>query len=396
MFVKKLVLTFACVACCVAEAARPAAAADELCRLNVPVELTGKLRYIVSNALTHERLFVCDTLPEPLSRSWHIEKGLTVGGTTYRLNIGADLAARVEQLMGKNVVVAGDLLLDTLTVREVKLYQPGSIKKTVNVEIRGTLHWNKGLRCLSPEFEVLAGGVCREAAWFELDFGANPQLRTLARSLDGQTVIVRGVRQGPGILGESILVTSLKTDDITYVRETVTVEITGRLRQQRELLWLGPRPMDCQPENFLRRIRPVYRISAVGKTYELDVSARPELQQVLPSLCDRSVIVTGTLDGEVVRVTSLKADPEEVLLHGTLRRQPGEGKSNPPVIVWEVVADGKVYPVEFVTEEMKAQALRLAGQPVVIHGTRKGSAVLVTELRSAVLAVQELEGLFVK
>jgi hypothetical protein len=302
MLWKNVMLTFACVACCVAGNA-PAARADVTCLPPVQVvEMVGKLQYIISDAITHERLFVCDTLPQPFCKSWSVQKGLTVRGTTYGLLIPANLGNRIEQLMGKEVVLSGDLLLDKLSVREVKPHEPGSIKRTVHVEIRGTLHWNRGLRCLSPEFEVVAGGICSEACAYALDFGANRELRTLAQSLDGQTVIVHGVQQEAGINAPSILVSSLQKGDLTYVRETIAVEI-----------------------------------------------------------------------------------------HGTLRRLPGEGKSIPPMISWQVEVDGTAYPLQLTTADMRKWATLLEGGRVVIRGTLKGGVVTVTELQAAVLALEDHE-----
>ena len=93
----------------------------------VKVEMTGKLRCVVTHWYTGEILFVTDTIPANPSRSWALYTGLTIDGRTYLLDAGGNKAlarqlAPTAKLLGQWAQVRGTLGKgDRLTVTSFSL-----------------------------------------------------------------------------------------------------------------------------------------------------------------------------------------------------------------------------------------------------------------------------------
>jgi hypothetical protein len=87
----------------------------------VSVEIKGKLRCVVTHWYTGEVLFVTDTMPTSVSRSWALYTGVTIDGRTYLLDHGGNkalarqLAPRAE-LLGQWAEVRGPLQGDRVLV----------------------------------------------------------------------------------------------------------------------------------------------------------------------------------------------------------------------------------------------------------------------------------------
>ncbi len=129
---------------------------------------------------------------------------LTVDGKTYVVNFGVnrDLWHVAAPLDGHTAIVSGTLDGDMVHATAIK-GDPDYLHQTITVQVRGTLVWNRGLRCLSPEFALTAG-----ADGFGLHF-ASEDLRKLAHQLQGQTVTVTGTLSENTPLGKIITVTAL-------------------------------------------------------------------------------------------------------------------------------------------------------------------------------------------
>jgi hypothetical protein len=80
----------------------------------IKVEMTGKLRCVVTQWNTGEILFVTDTVPANPSRSWALHTGLTIDGRTYLLDAGGNKALARQlvptaKLLGQWAEVRGTL-----------------------------------------------------------------------------------------------------------------------------------------------------------------------------------------------------------------------------------------------------------------------------------------------
>jgi hypothetical protein len=93
----------------------------------VQVEMTGKLRCVVTQWDTGKVLFVTDIMPTNPSRSWALYSGLTIDGRTYLLDAGGNKALARQliptaKLLGQWAAVRGTLVKgDRVTVTSFNL-----------------------------------------------------------------------------------------------------------------------------------------------------------------------------------------------------------------------------------------------------------------------------------
>jgi hypothetical protein len=147
---------------------------------------------------------------------------LTVDGKTYVVDFGVnhDLWHIATALDGHRAIVSGTLEGDMVHATAIK-GDPDYVHEKVTVEVRGELVWNRGLRCLAPEFSLVVG-----EDGFGLNF-ASDDLRKLARELRGQIVIVTGTLSENTPSGKLITVTALKVDDTSNMPQTRLAESTA-------------------------------------------------------------------------------------------------------------------------------------------------------------------------
>ena len=160
------------------------------------------------------------------------------------------------------------------------------------------------------------------------------------------------------------------------------------------------------------RYIPGWQIKAGDKTYTLDLGRRYRPDEIhtmiaLPpwddlywqanQLVNKTVIVSGTLDGTTVHVTSLKGDDEyvkettEIEARGqlsaiyleTLLTVPMRSERFPPVAVWNFVVDGKTYTLNFATAALEDLARKLDGKAVVLTGVLNKDTITVKTLKIA-------------
>jgi hypothetical protein len=163
------------------------------------------------------------------------------------------------------------------------------VRKSVHVEVEGKLVWNRPPRCLGgQEFSVVAGGKS-----YGLRF-----LDKMQRHLKlhvGETVHVTGTLE-TGSDGSGVIVVSTFEFKPGYFKETaVQVEIKGKLTCE----WISlaiwpPRPA-----------RPMWQVQAEGKSYYLTFASK-ELKEKALKLLGTAVLLRGTLDYGMVRVTALE------------------------------------------------------------------------------------------
>jgi hypothetical protein len=174
------------------------------------------------------------------------------------------------------------------------------ITRTVVVELKGQLIWNNyHPRCLVPEFVLSVNGK-----QYDLYLGEGQELRRLARGLAGQTVVVTGTLTEAD--GRRVAVAGLKADG--SVKTSVRVEIKGQLVR-------GKRYFTGMHISNAVGSWPVYAhawsVRAGKETYHLDLPDWPQ-EWTADGLAGQTVLVVGTLAGDRVKVTSLKADKDGV------------------------------------------------------------------------------------
>jgi hypothetical protein len=169
----------------------------------------GKVRWRISHALTGETLAFCDALPDPFSRSWRAEPVLVVNGKVYTLDLKAPgMKARVEALAGTLARLTGTLRGGVLIVTGAQAGDGSWVRKTVQVEVYGTLGQRMPLRALAiwpscPSRPLWV--VHAEGKTYDLSFAGKAHLVIKARELNGRMVLLRGTLEG-----NVITVTSLE------------------------------------------------------------------------------------------------------------------------------------------------------------------------------------------
>jgi hypothetical protein len=171
-----------------------------------------------------------------------------------------------------------------------------SLKKTTRVEIKGRL-WRIVAQLVRPLLErqphrpvppLVDWQISAGDKTYSVDFASNRELEQLAEKLGNQTVILTGTREG-----DTVHVTELKAAHDDYVKETVEVEVHGRLQS-------ADVPREFPPYTN-------WTITVNGSLYGLDFSAAPGLEKLARVLDGTTVRISGTLQGNTVVVKDLKA-----------------------------------------------------------------------------------------
>jgi hypothetical protein len=229
---------------------------------------------------------------------------LIVNGKTFvvNLNQNRDLWHVAAALDGHTAIVTGTLDGDRIDATSLK-GDEDFIHKTVNVEVKGRLYWNKvPLRCLSPEFGLTSG-----KKHFALDF-ATEELHKQAIKLDGQDVIAIGTLTENTFQGDLITVTSVKAAGGHYVDQSVSVALRARLHLVIKDAISGKVLFCCDklPEPFCKCWTVSYGVTINDQLYLLDLDANKALLGQAAMYVGNRVIVTGTLQGNRVVVSSLE------------------------------------------------------------------------------------------
>jgi hypothetical protein len=312
--------------------------------------------------------------------------------------------------MWKNMVlVAG--LLGCLTIPSLgggasPAYMIDAGKPNTPRVIDGKLVYHDGSGPRIDEVEPWIGPALETGgSWFGLDFGDNQQLLRQAEKLYGKKVRVTGRLEKRTLAGlwrqeiDVLVVSDVRP--IEAVQQTIQVEIKGTL---------SGRPMIDNPARIPEDLLPlhawtIWHITADATTYELDFGAARNLEALAGKLDGRTVILTGTREGNVVHVKSLKADGPyiketvSVVLHGKLHYVLTDAMTGKvlsthderPTAYYEctrlwhgVTIDGKLYLLDLADNKVLAtDADKLAGKVVVVAGTLKGDVVTLASVKPA-------------
>jgi hypothetical protein len=189
-----------------------------------------------------------------------------------------------------------------------------------------------------------------------------------------------------------------------YLKQTTRVEIKGKLQRVRipnlleRALQDAPPRLPIEPPDDTIWPRPrwyfVWQITAGDKTYQVDFGEA--LADLVTKMNGQTVVVTGTLEGGTVHMTSLKEvegdyvkRTEEVEVGGRLQGIhfedpiPGTGGGRGPVVAWTVAVDGKTYSLALSGNELLQLADMYDGQSVVITGTLDKNTITVKTLKLA-------------
>jgi hypothetical protein len=164
-----------------------------------------------------------------------------------------------------------------------------------------------------------------------------------------------------------------------YLKKTVRVEIKGKLSHVRRKND-GSDPRDIAFIDY-------WQVSAGGKAYQLDFRGGKHFFDLAGKLEGKPVIVTGTLDGALVRLTEMKADQDyvketiEVEVRGRLQSVPL--RCGPGSKAWSVVVDSKTYSLDFAAPELRKLADSLDGKTAIITGVFQDAVITVKTLNAA-------------
>jgi hypothetical protein len=176
-----------------------------------------------------------------------------------------------------------------------------------------------------------------------------------------------------------------------YLKKTVRVEIQGKLTHVQSRLE-GPRdPRFPMPDIAYIDF---WQVSAGGKTYQLDFRGGKHFFDLANKLEGKTAIVTGTLDGALVRVTEMKADEDyvkettEVEVRGhlqliyTIFPNVGTNRVERDLAAVKIAVDGKTYKLNL-TPDLSKLAETLDGKAVVLTGVLDKDAITVKTLKAA-------------
>jgi hypothetical protein len=229
---------------------------------------------------------------------------LIVNGKTYVLDFGSnsDLWHAVVGLDGHTAIVTGTLKGDTITATAIKA-DTDFVHKTIKVEVKGQLIWNRWVRCRVTRFSVSTANE-----YFGLEF-ASKDLENLAGKLADQTVVLSGTLEENTDRGDIITVTALKAAELPKVPEKVSVAVQGKLQFVIKHFLTGEVLFTCDemPAAFSRSWSLGYGVTVDGRLYQFDLGNDAKLREQVEKLIGHSVLAEGTLKKDVVQVTSVKA-----------------------------------------------------------------------------------------
>jgi hypothetical protein len=329
-----------------------------------------------------------------------IGHGLETGGSWFGLDFREhkELLKQAEKLSGKKVRVTGRLekqtlggliphQIDVLVVTglvPLTRADDAFVKKTVRVEMKGQFLFRADhADILIPDCRLTVEGKT-----YVVDLGADRDLLHAAAALDGHTAIVMGTLDG-----DTLKASAIKGDG-DFVRKKVSVEVKGLLERH----------------GGLRCLSPEFSVTA-GKDYFGLEFADPELRKSAVQFSGKTVVLTGTLEenterGDIIRVASLKADDGAAVQEATASTL--KGKLQYVITQWDtgevlftcdklpepfakcwsighgVTVDGKLYRLHFGNDkDLREQAEKLVGQPVVAFGSLKQEVLTVASLKRA-------------
>jgi hypothetical protein len=274
------------------------------------------------------------------------------------------------------------------------------------LELKGVLRHVKGALTKNPPVPFEYWELHTAGKTYYLDLRGK-QLLALAEKLVNRPVVVTGI---PEPASPTIRVTGIKADE--YVKETIQVEIRGKLGSWREPNLIKPLPFPIdKPDPWIKPWppRPIPQIVTWwiyydgGKYYELEFGGRAELLKLAKTLDGKQVVVTGTRAGQVIHVASMKvpeSDCQEkvsIEIQGVLEgefiaidrlHQPlypsGHVVKNRVLVGWKLTVNGKTYTLDFGGDQkLKNVASQLMNKTVIVTGTLKNGVVTVTRLLPA-------------
>jgi hypothetical protein len=237
---------------------------------------------------------------------------LEVGSAWYGLDFSENKALndRVASLYGKTVKVTGRIekrrlggmiphTINVLVVSKLKpVKEPGSVKKTVQVEMKGQFLFRADhLDILRPDSRLIVNGKT-----YVVEYGTNSDLWHAAVPLDGHTAVVTGTLDG-----NTITATAVKGVP-DQVSAKVSVAIEGKLQFVIKHFFTGEVLFTCDklPECLSRSWSIGYGVTVDGRLYQFDLGNDGKLREQAEKLIGHSVLAEGTLKKDVVLVTSLK------------------------------------------------------------------------------------------
>jgi hypothetical protein len=304
-----------------------------------------------------------------------IGPALETGGSWLGLDFGKnrELLQQAAKLYGKKVRVTGRLekrtlpgliphQINVLVVTVLRPIEAG--QQTIQVEVKGKLtrrieripdpdpRWGPCSWIVRQVWQITANGTA-----YQLDFAGDPSLLSTAGKLEGRTVILTGTRQG-----NIIQVRSLKADVGGILKKTVYVEMKGRflLRADHADILL-----------------PDSRLVVSGHTYVVNLGNDRNLWNRAVALDGHTAIVTGTLNGDTITATSIKADNDfikkavTVEIKGRLYWNHFPGRCMVPEFA---LATGKEhFALHIANDDVRQLARKLSGQDVIVTGTLTGN-----------------------
>jgi hypothetical protein len=252
------------------------------------------------------------------------------------------------------------------------------------------LKCDQGFVAQFPESEPWVGPVLENAGtWFALEFQSNLEPRKLeelqkrAQKLYGQQVRVTG-RLEQRRFG-CMMPTAL---NVLVVTDLQPVKPDGVLKKTVDVQMKG---------QFLFRadhcdiLIPDSRLIVGDKTYVLDFGGTDKVWRPAVGLDGHRVIVTGTLDGDTVHATAIKADGDFVHKTVTLEVR-GKLHRNGPMRClcpeFSLTAGDESFGLEFANEDLRRAARSLQKGTVLVTGTliedaECGPTLMVTALKAA-------------
>jgi hypothetical protein len=275
----------------IGRAGEPVPAAEQA-RERINVRITGRLHEVVPPVIFPDGREI--SLPDYANRYLAV----SIKGRTFKLDFGSqlDLWSRADRLRDRRVTVEGDLSGDRVLVRSLEENRAKDLLDRAEIEVTGKLDLvevqptGPGIHLCIARLDLVVRACGQE---FRLDLnGTGLDLWDLNQRFGKETVHVTGTLEPAGIR-----VREVRGVD-SYVRKTVAVEIKGKLERYADLSGL------CVPGSQGVVIR--WRVHAEGKWYTLDFSESRNLESLAEKFQGDTVLVRGTLQGEVVRATGLE------------------------------------------------------------------------------------------